>query len=76
MKESLQSGIAYCPSANNVRQAFGVLIRHEAGGHGFAFLADEYSQNNITAPEDHIDYYNSVYNQYGWFSNVDFTNDP
>ena len=76
MSESLQSCIAFSSSYGNDRELFGSVVQHEAGGHGFAFLADEYSQNNITAPEDHIDYYNSVYNQYGWFPNVDFTNDP
>ncbi|MCR5132640.1 MAG: M64 family metallopeptidase, partial [Bacteroidales bacterium] len=50
--------------------------RHESGGHGFAFLADEYSENNSTPPQSHIDEYTSKYEQYGWFANVDFTNDP
>ena len=76
MFESLQSGVAFYPSFGNDRTLYGSTLRHEAGGHGFAFLADEYVSSNGTAPEDHVSYYNSVYDKYGWYSNVDFTNDP
>ena len=76
MKESLQTGIAYCSSGSNVQDAFGVLVRHEAGGHGFAFLGDEYSTGNGTPSKATIDEYNRLYSKYGWYSNLDFTNDP
>ena len=76
MKESLQTGIAYCSSGSNIRDAFGVLVRHEAGGHGFAFLGDEYSTGNGTPGKAAIDEYNRLYSKYGWYSNLDFTNDP
>jgi len=76
MIESLQSGVAYYASASNMADNFGVTIRHEAGGHGFAFLADEYSDNQGSPDQALIDEYNRLYSTYGWFSNVDFTNDP
>ncbi|MBO4558104.1 MAG: hypothetical protein J5693_05810 [Bacteroidales bacterium] len=71
-----QTSVALVSSYGNNRSVFGSTVQHEAGGHGFAFLADEYSQNNTAAPQAHIDDYNSKYNLYGWFSNVDFTDDP
>ncbi len=71
-----QTCVAYFPSMDNDPEVFGPTLRHEAGGHGFAFLADEYSQYEGAAPAEHIAYYNEVYDKYGWFANVDFTNDP
>ena len=76
MSESLQSGIAYYGSTRNASEAFGITLRHEAGGHGFAFLDDEYGDYQGAIPQTHIDFRNSMYKQYGWYSNVDFTNDP
>lgn len=59
------------------------LVQHEAGGHGFAKLADEYSSRAVfDNPDDHlpsegeIDHYNSRYNDYGWYKNIDFTSNP
>ncbi|MBR5398057.1 MAG: redoxin domain-containing protein, partial [Bacteroidales bacterium] len=74
--ESHMCGIAFTASLGNDPELFGSTLRHESGGHGFAFLADEYSENNSTPPQSHIDEYTSKYEQYGWFANVDFTNDP
>ncbi|MBO4743840.1 MAG: Ig-like domain-containing protein [Bacteroidales bacterium] len=71
-----QCAVARVPSFGNDPEAFGSTLQHEAGGHGFAFLADEYATNAGTPPQDFVKYYNEVYNQYGWFSNVDFTDDP
>ncbi len=76
MLESLQSGVAFTSSMGNLAEAFGNTLRHEAGGHGFGFLSDEYHTHNESIPADEKDYYNEVYNKYGWFSNVDFTDDP
>ena len=76
MSESLQSGVAFVSSERNDPEAFGMILRHEAGGHGFAFLDDEYIYYKKEATKDHIDYRNSMYKKYGWYSNVDFTNDP
>ncbi len=70
-----QSSVAYTTTVGNEREAFGDVLRHEAGGHGFAFLADEYANIIDTAPADYVENYKSMYEQYGWFSNVDFTDD-
>ena len=70
------SCVAYIPSMANDPSVFGSILRHEAGGHGFGFLADEYVQFNETAPAEHIAEYNEAYEKYGWYANVDFTNDP
>ena len=52
------------------------LIRHEAGGHGFAKLADEYAYENMGAiPQSEIGPYRQK-EPYGWWKNVDFTGDP
>jgi thiol-disulfide isomerase/thioredoxin len=76
LHSTLQSGVAYTSTYANDRSLFGPTLRHEAGGHGFAFLADEYSTHNQSAPAEHIAYYNEVFEKYGWYSNVDFTDDP
>ena len=76
MSASKQSSVAFTTTLGNDASAFGSTLRHEAGGHGFGFLADEYSSSYEAAPADHIAEYNDAYEKYGWFSNVDFTNDP
>ena len=76
MSESLQSGLAFVSSIANDPEAFGSTLRHESGGHAFGFLADEYSSHNGTPPQSHIEEYTLPYEKYGWFANVDFTNDP
>ena len=76
MSESLQSGVAFSSSTSNAPEFFGPVLRHEAGGHGFAFLADEYSNKNGTPSQELVDEYNRLYSEYGWYPNVDFTNDP
>ena len=74
--ESLQSGIGYYSSISNDPEAFGSTLRHEVGGHAFGFLGDEYSANSGSMTQAQINEYNRLYNAYGWYSNVDFTNDP
>ena len=76
MYQSGQYAVTYTPNYGGDYEFMGSTLRHEAGGHGFAFLADEYYTSNSAAPHSHIDHYNQVYNDYGWFANVDFTNDP
>ena len=71
-----QSSVARIPSFGNDPYYFGSTLQHEAGGHGFAFLADEYYDNKEKAPAEFIKEYNSMYDQYGWYANVDFTDDP
>lgn len=76
MSESLQSSVAFFSSFGNHSDAFSAILQHEAGGHGFAFLADEYVSYENTVPAETVNEYNRLYNAYGWYSNVDFTNDP
>ena len=76
MSESRQSGVAFISSERNDPEVFGVILRHEAGGHGFAFLDDEYVWNTGEPSKDHVEHRNSRYEKYGWYSNIDFTNDP
>ena len=52
------------------------LIHHEAAGHGFAKLADEYSYIQYgKIPESDIESYKNML-PYGWYKNVDITDDP
>ena len=74
MSESLQSSVAFSSSERNDPSLFGPTLRHEAGGHGFGFLADEYHTYLGTPPQSHINEYDNAYGNYGWYSNVDFTN--
>ena len=58
-------------------ETFAALLHHEANGHGFAKLADEYAYEGYGAITDfsiaEIQYQHSAW---GWWKNVDFTNDP
>ena len=76
MSESAQSSVAFVPTMGNDRSSFGIILRHEACGHGFGFLDDEYFNAEKTPTQSYIDYRKSMYEKYGWFSNIDFTNDP
>ncbi len=76
MIESLQSGVAFYSSYGNEQDSFGPTLRHEAGGHGFAFLADEYFTQNAAVGQEYIAESNRLFKQYGWQANIDFTNDP
>lgn len=52
------------------------VLRHEAGGHGFGKLSDEYSYyNNGAIPAGEISSTKNM-QKFGWFPNVDFTSDP
>ncbi len=47
------------------------FVKHEAAGHGFGKLADEYYKDRPYTGNLHEDYH-----QHGWYLNVDDTNDP
>lgn len=76
MSDTLQSSVAFFASFGNLAESFGGILRHEAGGHGFAFLADEYSSYDTTVPKEIIADYQQKFEKYGWYANVDFTSDP
>jgi hypothetical protein len=67
--------ISYFPVGKD-DEALAQVLKHEAGGHGFSKLGDEYSYESmgrITAEEIEK---NNYLIKYGWRKNVDFTNDP
>ena len=66
--------VAYIPF-NGGGNSFAKLVQHEAGGHGFAKLADEYSYYANGAIPDTEKQRLLQYEKYGWWRNVDFTND-
>ena len=67
--------ISYFP-VSSFETTFSGLVSHEAGGHGFGKLADEYYYaSNGTIPQDKIDEYGATA-AYGWWRNGDFTSNP
>ena len=53
-------------------------VIHECS-HGFAKLADEYTQfpqSQQQLPQSEIEWYNEFYKPLGWYKNIDVTNDP
>lgn len=56
---------------------FQETLLHEALGHGFGKLADEYYYSRSgRIPQEEIEDAQSRQNKLGWYANVDFTNDP
>ena len=69
------TSVSYFPVGVN-EEALEQLIKHEAGGHGFAKLADEYGYRfNGEIPAQKINEYHQ-WEEYGWYKNIDFTKDP
>lgn len=67
--------IALCPmSTMSPPQSFENLIHHEAGGHGFGFLLDEYIYYQSEMPQSRIDDIKG-WQQSGYYMNVDFVSD-
>ena len=67
--------IAYCPTVSDI-YTFNGTISHEAGGHGFAKLADEYAYEYMGAISAEDITISKSREPYGWWKNIDFTNDP
>lgn len=70
--------VSYFPlgTSSTGQTSMEALIRHEAGGHGFGKLADEYSyQSQGRIPSSEVNNHRSLQN-YGWWLNIDFTSDP
>lgn len=65
--------IAYFPAYTDY---LAYLVRHEAGGHAFAKLADEYVLDEGRIDNESIQNTQRVTETYGWYKNVDFTDDP
>ncbi|MDR2773172.1 MAG: hypothetical protein LBC19_00265 [Tannerella sp.] len=63
--------ISMCPAGSYFKE----LVVHEAGGHGFAKLQDEYIYNpKETIPDDEKNRINE-FKLMGWCENIDFYND-
>lgn len=67
--------IAYFPTSSDT-DTFNGLVSHEAGGHGFAKLADEYAYESMGAISADAIANTKAQEPYGWWKNVDFTSDP
>ena len=65
--------VAYFP-LGDTDETLAELVHHEAGGHGFGKLADEYAYSG-TMPSTEVDRAHYM-ETFGWWKNVDFTSDP
>ncbi len=66
--------ISYFPVGSD-SEMFRQVLNHEANGHGFAKLDDEYAYYDFGAiPEEEIENYR-FFEQYGWWKNTDLTDD-
>lgn len=75
--EYTEFAIAYCPVIENLEsEYFRQVLTHEAIGHGFAKLEDEYSYEEMGAmPEKDKEDVRQL-QVLGWAQNVDFTDSP
>ena len=69
-----QVSVAFCPMSTQTYYPFNTVIHHEAGGHGFANLGDEYFYSG-TIPSSEASDLQSVSATYGWYQNLDVTSD-
>lgn len=67
--------VAYIPAVDMKIHLCG-LVQHEACGHGFAKLADEYFDPSAPGLSSEMKQKMKENEKYGWWSNVDFTDDP
>ena len=68
--------VSYFPIGANAN-ALAQVLHHEAGGHGFSKLGDEYAYEYMgMIPQEEIDDANLWTKMFGWWKNVDFTSDP
>lgn len=70
------NSIALCPmSSQEFPYDFRGIVQHEAGGHAFGYLADEYVYYDQEMPKSRIDYMLGLREE-GFYLNLDFTDDP
>lgn len=71
----MEFAVCYCPMIYGLEDdMFRRVLCHEAGGHGFAKLMDEYSYQEMGAmPESEIQTHQTRQEELGWAMNVDFT---
>ena len=69
------ASVAYFPLGTD-NDMFAQMLHHEACGHGFAKLDDEYAYEYMGAVSSGtVAQYNRL-TPYGWYKNTDFTSDP
>lgn len=73
---TVNSAVSLNHIPNEDNDTFVTTIRHESVGHGFGYLADEYSMGAGVIDDKLKAKYQYEQAQYGWWSNIDFTNDP
>lgn len=67
--------VAYFPKGGD-ETVFAQLLHHEACGHGFSKLADEYAYEDMgRIPDTEVSSTSTQQNDWGWWKNVDFTSD-
>ena len=67
--------VAYFPKGGD-EETLAQLLHHEANGHGFAKLADEYAYEDMgEVPGDYVSEIRAQQNSWGWWKNVDFISD-
>lgn len=75
-KDGKGVSIAYC-TVDDMRGWFQRVVEHEAAGHGFGKLADEYWDSfSLAASSDDIKELKETYHPMGFYLNVDGTSDP
>lgn len=68
-----KGSVSFIPT---VSHDFNVNIQHEAAGHGYGRLKDEYIAAEGSPPQHEIDGMNMDYQTGGYNRNIDFTTDP
>ncbi|MBO6032700.1 MAG: hypothetical protein J6Q22_14780 [Prevotella sp.] len=76
-KEDYDYAIALCPVIDSLKsESFRQVLTHEAVGHGFAKLADEYVRSiEGSATETDIKELRQMHEKWSWFLNVDSEKD-
>lgn len=76
--EVVELAVCYCPTIYSIDDdMFRRVLCHEAGGHGFSKLLDEYSYEYMgTMPAEEIVQTRTQQQVLGWAMNVDFTSNP
>ena len=70
------TSVAYFPIGTSYED-LSATLHHEAGGHGFAKLADEYAHEYMgTIPASEILQNRRWRETYGWYKNTDYVSDP
>ena len=76
-KQDYNYAIALCPVIDSLKsESFRQVLTHEAVGHGFAKLADEYVRSTEgSATDDDIKRLKELHEKWAWFMNVDSEKD-